>query len=201
VCGGLAGEAASDCRRGVGETVSSLSKITSVGKTRSGPKRLYRPARLGNDYFATWGATTSTAIARDTAPEKGIDVALHGRERASTLSRDELDRRMRQVQLAKAEFYYDPRRGGPIDATALRDEALWNLRWRARLRHVRQPNQALAAFFSGPGLAFIEAGGSNADVSGIVATVLAADPSVLASWAEKNVGPLHHSRATGGIVH
>jgi hypothetical protein len=59
-----------------------------------------------------------------------------------------------RIALSKAEFYYepkpnDPKRwrktwadrvpGGPDAVGGLMDDALWNMRWRARLRRLRLP--------------------------------------------------------------
>ena len=165
-------------------------------------KRIYKPARHGNDYFATWGFTTSQFIESEDRGAKGLAVATwQRRPEGSTLSPAELDKSLRMVQVAKSEFYYDPRSGGPRDWAGIKEEALWNLRWRARLRRVSQPNSALARFFSGEGLGPIMSAGSGSEVGQTVRNVLAASPEELAQWTAKNVGPVPATGRTGGIVH
>lgn len=194
---------------GMGMVTTSLKYAgpilaTLCGSSGSKPvgKRIYKPARHGNDYFATWGFTTSSFIEREDRGEKGIAVATWQRQPAgSALSQAELDRSLRMVQVAKSEFYYDPRSGGPRDWDGIKEEALWNLRWRARLRRVNPPNSTLAGFFSGPGLGPIMSEGSGPEIASTVRNVLAAPPEELAQWAEKNVGPVPATGRTGGIVH
>lgn len=199
ICGGF-GIDVTKCTKDIATAVAALTAPSQLGKQRSTSKRLYRPARMGNDYFATWGFVSSSRLVNDGSPDKGLDVALHGNAGAAD-PMDAFDQRMRETQVAKSEFYYDPRRGGPRDVAAVRDEALWNPRWRARLRHVRQPNGDLAAFFSGPSMPYLGFAAVDADVAGIVTDVLAAPPERLAAWADENVGPVVHARRTGGIIH
>ncbi|CAN5924141.1 hypothetical protein BH11MYX4_BH11MYX4_23940 [soil metagenome] len=172
------------------------------GSNKPKSKRVYKPARHGNDYFATWGFTTSSFIEKEDRGGKGLAVATwQRRTEGSEISQAELDRSLRMVQVAKSEFYYDPRSGGPRDWDGIKEEALWNLRWRARLRRVSQPNDTLARFFSGPGLGPIVQEGSGSEVGATVRNVLAASPEQLAGWTDKNVGPASATRRTGGIVH
>lgn len=165
-------------------------------------KRIYKPARHGNDYFATWGFTTSSFIEKEDRGGKGVPVATWQRRPDGTaISQDELDRSLRMVQVAKSEFYYDPRRNGPRDWSGIKEEGLWNLRWRARLRRVSQPNSTLGRFFGGPGLGPIMAQGAGSSIEPTVRNVLTATPGELAAWTEKNIGPVPATGRTGGIVH
>jgi hypothetical protein len=141
----------------------------------------------------------------DRHAERGVKVSIwsHAPPAGADLSNDPIDKRLREVQVAKSEFYYDPRSGGPRDWNHVKGEALWNLRWRARLRRVAQPNSSLARFFAGPGMGPIVAStaGANADVPGIVAEVLAMPASVLAEWSARNVGKVTETSRTGGMIH
>jgi hypothetical protein len=198
-------DAQEECNSGVGSAIDSLGSSSALASKKPVSKRIYSAARHGNDYFATWAFTETHYVDDDRHAERGVDVAIwsHAPPGGSELRADILDRRMREVQVAKSEFYYDPRRGGPRDWSGVKAEAMWNLRWRARLRRVSQPNAALARFFAGPGLGPIVAStaGSGADVSGIVTQVLVLPPEVLAQWTEINVGKVDQTRRTGGIVH
>jgi hypothetical protein len=85
----------------------------------------------------------------------------------------------------------------------VKDEALWHLRWRARLRRVSQPNRSLAFYFSGQGLGFISAAnaGSGADIPAVIQNVISASPQQLSSWSEQHLGKIQSTSRTGGIVH
>ena len=83
----------------------------------------------------------------------------------------ELDRTMREAQVAKSEHYYDVHAGWGT----VRAEGMWNLRWKARLRRQRPPNADLARLLTGPGRSSVldAASGSGADVKAAAATVTA----------------------------
>jgi hypothetical protein len=192
------------CLSGLAAGFGGLGSRSSVGSDKKASKRIYGPAQHGDDYFATWGFTESHFVESNVRGEKGSKIATWGKTPEGTdLSPDALDRHLRTMQVAKSEFYYDPRRGGPRGWGEIKDEALWNLRWRARLRRVSQPNPALAGAFSGAGLAsiVIANAGSRADIPGIVTNVLAMPPDALAAWSAEHVGPPGLGRRTGGIVH
>ena len=131
----------------------------------------------------------------------GMILLWQQRPEGTAISQADLDKSLRKVQVAKSEFYYDPRNGGPRDWSGIKEEALWNLRWRARLRRVSQPNATLARFFSGPGLGPIMSQGSGTEIGSTVRNVLTASPEELAQWTAKNVGPVPQTSRTGGIVH
>lgn len=165
-------------------------------------KRIYRPAKHGDDYFATWGFTTSNFIEKEDRGAKGLEVSTWKRRPAgSELSQAELDRSLRKTQVAKSEFYYDPRRGGPRGWDGIKDEALWHLRWRARLRRVSQPEGSMASTFSGAGMGRIMSAAWGPYTGEIIRNVLTASPGELAGWTTKNVGPVQSTGRTGGIVH
>jgi hypothetical protein len=183
-------------------TLGSPDSFCGSGGKKPVTKRIYKPAKHGNDYFATWGFSQSAFMETDKRGEKGLDVATWGKN-GTPMSQAALDHWMRSVQVAKSEFYFDPRRGGPRDWDTLKDEALWHLRWRARLRRVSQPNRSLAFYFSGQGLGPIMAAnsGSGADIPSVVKTVLAASPQELTAWSQGHLGKVQATSRTGGIVH
>ena len=43
--------------------------------------------------------------------------------------------------------------------------------------------------------------GSNADIAGIIDSVLLASAEELATWGSEHVGPIEKTQRTGGIVH
>ena len=177
------------------------SSFCGSGSNKPKSKRIYGPAQHGNDYFATWGFTTSNFIESQDRGGKGLEVATWGKRPAGTeVSQGELDKSLRKTQVAKSEFYYDPRRGGPRDWSGIKDEALWNLRWRARMRRVSQPNSSLRNFFqSNSGQIMMEAKGG--DAAETIQNVLCASPESLTQWTNTNVGPVSATSRTGGIVH
>lgn len=187
-----------------GLVAANPSMFCGKGSQKAVSKRIYGPAQHGNDYFATWGFTQSSFIEKTDRGDDGLEVATWQQRASGTeMSQAELDRWMRTVQVAKSEFYFDPRQGGPRQWSALKEECLWHLRWRARLRRVSQPNRTLAQFFRGAGVGPIQAanGGGGADIPGIINGVLAASPEELAAWSDRNLGKVQQTRRTGGIVH
>jgi len=92
------------------------------------PCRVLSDARNGNDYFQLWGISVSDPKALRRG-EVGVRVAGAGRDARS--ASDNWGR----VGLAQAEFFYDTGRGWDD----VREDALYGLAWRARLRRVRIP--------------------------------------------------------------
>src|SRR5262249_38211387 len=127
----------SKCQGGLNSGMTSLGSSSTTGQEKKPSKRIYNRARHGDDYFATWGFTESRVVENDTRGEEGIKVATWGKTpRVTSIPGGELDKRLRTTQVAKSEFYYEPRDGGPRGWDDVKDEALWNPRWRARLRRV-----------------------------------------------------------------
>jgi Flp pilus assembly protein TadG len=93
------------------------------------PRKVYEGAENGNPYMNivsyAWGDLEMTTKGR-----KKIRIAAWG---AKT---PEPPASWGKVQLAAAEFYYD-RAGAWSD---VKDEAMWNMRWRARLRRYHADN-------------------------------------------------------------
>jgi hypothetical protein len=116
-------------RRSLGILATGPSPIASPqGKSSKG---IYAPAALGDDYFAIWSFVHRAEARRN--PERGVAIAAwrKGSARPSPSS---------EIGLAKAEFHYEPRPGGPTRWSAgLADESMWNMRWRARLVRTRMP--------------------------------------------------------------
>ncbi|MBK7396346.1 MAG: hypothetical protein IPJ34_08605 [Myxococcales bacterium] len=125
---------------------------SSAGKTDGDSKtckRVYEPALLGDDYFAVWSFTWGDLAEQSGAP-RGVNVA--GWNKAYAAGPDVWSK----MGIAKAEFYYEPKPGDPKQwSKSLGDtlpmglggakegglvvEAMWNMRWRARLRRLRLP--------------------------------------------------------------
>lgn len=124
-----------------------------AGKTS---KTIYEPASLGDDYFAIWGIGFGD-LSDQTGAEKGVNIA--GWNKASASGPNIFSR----VGIAKAEFYYEPKPDDPKkwgkDAAAiipggskgeggLSEDAMWNMRWRARLSRLRLPIPSAGAILA-----------------------------------------------------
>ncbi len=117
------------------------------GKTS---KKVYDAATLGDDYFAVWSFDWGN-LADQSDAAKGVNVAGWNHAKAAGPST------FTKFGIAKAEFYYEPKPGDPKKwdkelaetlplglapdekAGGLKTDAMWNMRWRARLRRVRLP--------------------------------------------------------------
>jgi len=112
-----------DLRGAVGEQEGVWSSGRNVGE-EAHTKRVSSEARNGNSQLQLRAISTSMDRAVYAA-ERGVMVAggSAGNTRSATFA------------VAQAEFYYDTRGGWD----AARSEALYNLRWRARLRRWRAP--------------------------------------------------------------
>jgi hypothetical protein len=108
-----------------------------------------------------------------------------------------------QTQFSKSEFYYDPRSSG-VASSALRDEALLNMRWRARLRRYHPPTADARTLLSGAGLGpilrSIRTPAAGMNPGAIVTVILGQDPETMAGWLDQRVGKAT-SRQTGGVFH
>lgn len=123
------------------------------GKTS---KTVYEPASLGDDYFAIWGFGFGD-LSDQTGADKGVNIAGWNGAKASGPNI------FSRVGIAKAEFYYEPKPDDPKkwskDAAAiipggskgeggLSEDAMWNMRWRARLTRLRLPIPAAGAILA-----------------------------------------------------
>jgi hypothetical protein len=101
-------------------------------------KQVQPDARNGGSHLQIWAVSVSTDRGVHAADE---GVAVAGAPRAWVRS-------PAMLASAQAEFYYDTRHGWG----RAKSEALWNLRWRARLRRWRLPSSAGAGLGRVPGL-------------------------------------------------
>jgi len=132
-------------------TEKSFGAIENPGGSSPGEgktsKMVYEPATIGDDYFAVW-AFGFGDLKDQTGANKGVDIA--GWNKAKVQDPSIFSR----IALAKAEFYYEPKPedpkkwgkdwddrvpGGEKPDGGLAEDAMWNMRWRARLRRLRLP--------------------------------------------------------------
>lgn len=124
-----------------------------AGKTS---KTVYEPASLGDDYFAIWGFGFGD-LSDQTGAEKGVNIA--GWNKATAAGPNIFSR----LSVAKAEFYYEPKPddpkkwgkdaasiipGGSKGEGGLAEDAMWNMRWRARLTRLRLPIPSAGALLA-----------------------------------------------------
>ncbi|MFO0677801.1 MAG: hypothetical protein U0169_14790 [Polyangiaceae bacterium] len=103
------------------------------GKT---PKKVSDGCVNGDDHFAIW--STVWGDVKKSGAAKGVEIASWNKRKAQDPSP------IARFQVAKAEFYYDAS-GVWGDMV---DDAMWNMRWRARLRRVRSPVPKLGAMMA-----------------------------------------------------
>jgi hypothetical protein len=103
-----------------------------------GPKGMFSHAQNGNDLMQVWAFTYGRFTDNDLSK-----VAVGARQFGTAASTDS------NIYIAQAEFYYDCQGTWTSDAcngrtffdnTRNPDNALFNMRWRARLRRFRSPN-------------------------------------------------------------
>ena len=111
------------------------SGINGSNKT---PKKVFWAAKNGNGYFQIW----SVLVGNDQWPreaEKGVEIAAWNQSKAMPPAP------WGKVAFAQAEYYYD----SPGEWDDLKKDAMWNMRWRARLRRVRSPGPTFAGMLLG----------------------------------------------------
>jgi len=117
------------------------SGISGNNKT---PKKVFWAAKNGNGYFQLW----SVVVGNDEWPkkaEKGVKIAAWNKNMTMP------DMPWGKVAFSQAEFYYDD--AGEWDD--LKEDAMWNMYWRARLRRVRSPAPTFASMLWGEVLGVI----------------------------------------------
>jgi hypothetical protein len=123
----------------VGGAAGSVGQFS--GDEGKASKKVYGPAKNGDDYFAIWSLTWGDLKSQSGA-QKGVDVAAWNNAKTADPSL------ITKVSFAKAEFYYDVRPGSggaPAKWDDYKDDAMWNLRWRARFRRVTPPWSGLSS--------------------------------------------------------
>ena len=101
-------------------------------------KMIFSGARNGNDYFQVYGFVLGDNEAMHQNAKSRVEMASWGKAK---IQPNPITETMEKVGFAEAEFYYDQVRSGKTSWDDYKDEALWNMRWRARLRRFRLPTQ------------------------------------------------------------
>lgn len=126
------------------EDPNAKKTMDPKGKTA---KEIFFRAQNGDDYFGVYGLVNG-----DTAPMKRSDKAVKIPAWSSATEDvgllDQVIEIGEKIGFAKADFYYDQTKAdGKLDWGSYKDDALWNLRWRARLRRFRLPTPDIGIGF------------------------------------------------------
>jgi hypothetical protein len=107
---------------------------SQMGGSNKTPKKVYDGAKNGNEYFQIWSVVWGD---QKRAKEGGQGVGIAAWNKAKPKDPPPWTK----IGFAQAEYYYD----GSGGWDGLKEDAMWNMRWRARLRRVRPPSQLSGA--------------------------------------------------------
>ncbi len=113
---------------------SAPPNLGSTGGKTS--KMIYSPAQNGDDYFQVYGFVIGDNDAMHQNAQKRVEMPAWGKYQ---IQPNALTDTLEKTGFAEAEFYYDQTKKGKLAWGDYKDEALWNMRWRARLRRFRLP--------------------------------------------------------------
>lgn len=122
----------------------SSSQMSTTGSKTS--KMIYGSAHNGDDYFQVYGLVLGDNEAMHQNAKKRVEMPAWGK---ATVDNDQVTDALEKVGFAEAEFYYDQVKSGKLAWDKYKDDALWNMRWRARLRRFRLPTQISLGQLSG----------------------------------------------------
>ena len=121
----------------LGDVMKDTAKLTSLvnglgGPASRAPKKVSAGTKNGSGDFQVWGIAIGGRAQLATAP-KIVHLATFGRKEPEPLPA------LATLAFGTAEFYFDCK--GSWDSRDCNDEegAMWDLRWRARLRTARFP--------------------------------------------------------------
>jgi hypothetical protein len=129
------------CRKDTKKNIKKNMQSKNSGSGGSGStnnktsKKVFWAAKNGNGYFQIWSIVVGDQQFPQQA-DKGVSIANWNKG-------DVTPKNMTwgKVAFAQAEFYYD--QSG--DWEDMKEDAMWNMRWRARLRRVRTPAPTVAS--------------------------------------------------------
>ncbi len=116
--------------------ISAGGVISSTGGKTS--KMIFDGAWNGNDYFQVYGLVMGDNAAMHQNSQKRVQMPAWGK---ATISPNPLTDTLEKAGFSEAEFYYDQVTPGKLAWSDYKDDAMWNMRWRARLRRFRLPTQ------------------------------------------------------------
>jgi hypothetical protein len=125
------------------EKSGDVSQLSGDGKTS---KRIADGSRNGDGSFQVYSFVRGKEWYKDS--EKGVEIASWKGDKAG----GGVFSALAGIGFAQSEFYYDQTRPDRLDWEDYEDDAMWNMRWRARLRRVRLPGGGLIGGLLGSGL-------------------------------------------------
>jgi hypothetical protein len=135
-------DAATALQKSGGTTTSGLGSSTT-GETS---KMIFASAQNGDDYFQVYGFVTGDNTSAQQNAKSRVEMPAWGK--ASIQTNPATDA-LEKTGVSQAEFYYDQVTAGQLAWADYQDDALWNMRWRARLRRFRLPTQVSLGALSG----------------------------------------------------
>jgi hypothetical protein len=125
------------CEKDAKEKLASTSSGNTMSNTGDKTsKEIFYAARNGDDYFQVYGFVMGDNDAMRKNSTKRVEMASWGKQK---IEDNGLTDPLEKIGFSEAEFYYDQVKGGKLAWDDYKDEALWNMRWRARLRRFHLP--------------------------------------------------------------
>jgi hypothetical protein len=140
-----------DAAKKIGQGVQTSGMTSTGGKTS---KMIFDGAVNGNDYFQVYGLVMGNSAQLHKNADKAVQMPAWGK---ASITANPLTDTLEAAGFSEAEFYYDQVKSGKLAWADYKDDAMWNMRWRARLRRFRLPTQ----------LAFGAIAGVMGDVPGV----------------------------------
>jgi hypothetical protein len=125
------------CKEELGQ-VAEGAGAESTGAGLMVPKKVYSDAENGDNYFASWSFVWGD-LKQNSDAAKGVDIAAWNKAKVGDPSF------LSSYHFAKSEYYYEPDEDDPKTWDGLVEDAMWNMRWRARLRRTYLPPLNLGA--------------------------------------------------------
>lgn len=127
-----------DAKKKLAQTGSGGGGLGSTGGKTS--KMIYSPAHNGDEYFQVYGFVLGDNEAMHKNAKTRVEMASWGKQK---IQPNTISDTLEKVGFSEAEFYYDQVKSGKLAWDDYVDDALWNMRWRARLRRFRPPSFGL----------------------------------------------------------
>jgi hypothetical protein len=177
-----------DVKKCVDEKNKDMKMVDSGASMTDGngkeSKKVFESAVNGDLYFAVWAFTWGD-LGKQSDAGKGVNVA--GWNKAKVKEPEVWSK----IAIAKAEFYYEPKSDN-AEWSSIKDEAMWNMRWRARLRRVRLPQFSLGTWL-------VDKIGSK--IPAPVGSLFGGQLDKVAGLVDEKVGNLLGGLRSGTIVH
>jgi hypothetical protein len=127
-----------ECKKNLGQGLGGIGEGAKKDAGMKVPKKVYSAAENGDNYFASWGIVWGDLMSQSNAGHT-VDNAAWGQ--VETADPNFLS----SYHFAKSEYYYEPKESDGKDWGSLVEDAMWNMRWRARLRRTYLPPLNLGA--------------------------------------------------------